>query len=193
MQKITITIISSFLGLSLLSAVPAFAENGMHGFRGDQGVSERGMPMQPENMMQSIMRRGNEMRGLRVEAFAGKVTAASSPNFTLELPRIGPRATTTLTVATNASTTFTLGRNAAMFSDVTVGDFAMVMGSYESSTNTLTALRVNLATSTAGGIRPMMGGENASRWGSVPTSTTPRAIRGFVGSIMQGIRHFFGR
>ena len=127
----------------------------------------------------------------------GKVTAVSAPNFTLELPRVGDKATTTVTVATNASTTFLLGKNSASISDVAVGSFALVAGPYASSTQTIEALRVNLSTSTpprGQEIRIEVREAVAERFEDRFGTTTPRAfVRGVMNSMFQGLARFFGR
>lgn len=161
-------------------------------------------------MGQGMERGRGEMMGRSV---GGKVTAVSSPNFTLELPRIGDKATTTVNVVTNASTTFLLDKNSASVSDVAVGDYALVAGPYASSTETITALRVNLSTSTPNrGRGPMMGGEG--RGFGAGASTTPEqaqndvtnelvnqyqgsapadVVRSIIGSVFARFAHFFGR
>ena len=127
----------------------------------------------------------------------GKVTAVSAPNFTLELPRVGDKATTTVTVTTNASTTFLLGKNSASISDVAVGSFALVVGPYASSTQTITALRVNLSTSTSPRgqeIRMEVREAVAERFDDRFGTSTPRGfVRGMMNSIFQGFARFFGR
>ncbi|OGG54587.1 hypothetical protein A3C20_01880 [Candidatus Kaiserbacteria bacterium RIFCSPHIGHO2_02_FULL_55_25] len=127
----------------------------------------------------------------------GKVTAVSAPNFTLELPRVGDKATTTVTVTTNASTTFLLGKNSASISDVAVGGFALVAGPFASSTQTITALRVNLSTSTPPRgqevrieVREAVAERLENRFG---TSAPRGFVREVVDSVFQGFARFFGR
>ncbi|MFA7309822.1 MAG: hypothetical protein WC050_02855 [Candidatus Paceibacterota bacterium] len=163
-------------------------------------------------MGQGILKGKGEMVG---RAIGGKVSAVSGSSFSLEVPRMRDNATTTLTVNTTASTTFMLGKNPASLSDVAVGNFAMVFGPVSTSTQTITAVRVNLATSTPGiGPKPMMGKDGEGREWGVGASTTPEQvqadiaarmteqfsgraepslIRNIVNSVFSNFRHFFGR
>ena len=150
-------------------------------------------PLQVLVGMGLVQGRG-EMIGRSV---GGKVTAVSSPNFTLELPRVGDKATTTVTVTTNASTTFLLGKNSASISDVAVGGFALVAGPFASSTQTITALRVNLSTSTPPRgqevrieVREAVAERLENRFG---TSAPRGFVREVVDSVFQGFARFFGR
>lgn len=185
-----ILLISSLIGLSLLAAAPAFAQ-------GPEGRGEGWGPQQgPRGAMQIMMQRF-ERRPMPMEMFGGKVTAVSSPNFTLELPAFGRQATTTVTVATNASTTFMLGKQSASIADVAVGDFATVQGRYATSTQTLTALRVNLATSTPSRgmqVRGLVHDAISERLNEeFSSSMPPRNFGGMLRGIMQSLLGFFHR
>ena len=168
-------------------------ENGSED-RGNSTV--RGMVDRPLQVLMGmgLVRGRGEMIG---RSLGGKVTAVSAPNFTLELPRMGDTATTSVNVVTNASTTFLLGKNSASMSDVAVGGFALVAGPFASSTNTITALRVNISTSTpARGQEVRMEVREAvterldDRFG---TSTPRGLVRNIVNSVFQGFARFFGR
>src|SRR5690349_21671108 len=102
MNKTIYTIISSIAALSLFAAVPAFAQSGpQHGAGWGAGGGPRGL-------IQRIFDRPGAQRPQPLESFGGKITAVSSPDFTLEIPALGRLATTTVNVATDASTTFML-------------------------------------------------------------------------------------
>lgn len=163
----------------------------------DRGSSTvRGMVDRPLKVLRGmgVVQGRGEMLG---RSLGGKVTAVNAPNFTLELPRIGDKATTTVNVVTNASTTFLLGKNSASMSDVAVGNFALVAGPFASSTNTITALRVNLSTSTPVRgqemrveVREAVAERLEDKFG---TSTRREFVRGVMNSIFQDFARFFGR
>jgi len=238
MKKTVAVIISSALGMSLLSVAPALAQGNAQGpnqgprpgmmriwgHRGDDqirvqiraDIQERGNRVGGENgsedggnsdiratmmnrtlqqfMGQGLIQGRGEMIGRSV---GGKVTAVSASNFRLEIPAMPRQGTTTVNVVTNASTTFLLGKNSASISDVAVGSFALVAGPFASSTQTITALRVNLSTSTpprGQEIRIEVREAVAERFEDRFGTTTPRAfVRGVMNSMFQGLARFFGR
>ncbi len=185
MQTYKIAIISGVTALSLLAAVPALAEG--QGMPGDIG---RGMGRPFELLF-------GKGRPMIMQMMGGKVLSVSAPNFTLELPALGAHATSTVTVATNASTTFALGKNSATFADIAAGQFAMVRGSFATSTQTLTAMRVELATTTPNRgemTREVVHNAIEERFNErLSSSTPPREFRGFIGGILQGLRDLFRR
>lgn len=137
--------------LSLLVAVPVFALEG----RVDIRVAPGERP-EPRQILQRIIgERQDTVRPQpaerpegRVVSLGGKVASVGSESFSLEIPSNRERATTTITVVTMDSTEFKIGREDGSFSDVSIGSFAVATGAYATSTQTLTARKVDIASST---------------------------------------------
>lgn len=210
MKKTAATIISSTLALSFLAMAPVFAEGAEQEAPPAPSTNVRGMPMRPGTVMQRVEDR--RMQG--VGTFGGKVTAVNAPSFTLELPAVDGRAMTTMTVVTNASTTFMLAKATASLADVAVGQYAMVMGRFSTSTQTIVAARVGLSTTAPDGKlratieekRPLMrmGTSTAPGFaireqvmqrviGQFSTSTTPDVLREIINSVFSNFTRLLGR
>jgi hypothetical protein len=188
-------IISSMLGLSLLAAAPALAqEKG----RGPWQIPRPGNEASttPRGAMQMLLEHMGMRPALR-ESFGGKVTAVSAPDFSLEIPALGRLSTTTINVVTDASTTFRVGTSTGSIGDVAIGDYALVEGRYATSTQTLTALRVNVTASAPNRgqeVRAIVHDVISQRVNEeLSTTTPPRHIRSILGNILQGIFGFFHR
>lgn len=181
-------LLTGMLTALLCTAAPAFALG-------------HELPAPPRGPLQGLGQLIRPPQGPRADAhmeqFGGKITAVSSPSFTLELPAIGRQATTTITVMTNASTTYRLASTTASWSDVAVGDFAMVSGPFATSTQTLTANRVQLsitAPNRGQEVRAVVHDAIDQRVNEMLSTTTrPAQLRGFIGNLIQSIFSIFHR
>ncbi|MDD5438309.1 MAG: DUF5666 domain-containing protein [Patescibacteria group bacterium] len=75
-------------------------------------------------------------------AFLGKVTAISGSSLTLQTKARG-----TLTVNTDSNTAYKLNGNSASLSEIAVGDTIVVRGTWDKTSDTLTAKTVNISPS----------------------------------------------
>lgn len=160
----TKTLVAGTVALMTLSmAMPAFAHDGQDDWGESEG-RDRVATTVPERVLgekaglimgfQSLFRRGDDKRDEHAGApkieLGGKVSAVSGSAFTIELPAMRDRATSTATIMTNASTTYKMkGSDTATLSDIAAGSFVQVKGLLTStSTMTITAIRVDIASGT---------------------------------------------
>lgn len=94
--------------------------------------------------------RPQQAQGNAAFAFGGRVASVDGTTFTIDMPGRDNAATTTITVTTDASTTFMLvGAGPSTLAAVTVGSFANVHGAMTSTTTrTIAATRVEIASTT---------------------------------------------
>lgn len=228
MRVQTLRIIGSAATLTLFAVAPVLA------LESDGGVDVQVAPgprQEPRVILQRIIQQGQEHRNGNNQnnpedrpmppavSFGGTVSSVSSPNFSLEIPAVRERATTTITVVTSASTTFLFGREGGSFDNVSIGSFVVAAGAYATSTQTLTARRVDIASSTVPRgleVRAAVHDRIETRLGEgffsrlFASSTAPAPLRfffgaqasstldegerqGFVRSLFQGVARFFGR
>lgn len=116
-------------------------------------------------------------------AFPGIVTSVSADHFLMASRGMGANATTTFTVNVGSTTQYLHGTSTSAYSLIKVGTKVEVMGKLATSTNTITAARINFGVGNVGKMGP--GGPHASTTASTTMPEHPGKGNGLLNKLMK--------